>query len=269
MTPSRFSGPLRATAVLAMLLSGALPAGAAVRHVLMPKPPSANRPYGFTYRFIGSHPHAYPIQAFRGRHALYLQFPQSIHALKALTDHDGHYRRALLLREGPYYAIIPAAAKTRIQTGAGPVIVWQAGTPFHPRPVTPQITVIAFHPHPHAGKKAGDTPVGKKPALRIPAHVAKVAPQKPPVPTVVMMLRAQRLSTNLHRFLVHHGWHLAWDTAQDYAVPYPFTLRGPTVAAVLTQLAHLYTLRVHIYAGNRVVTVAIANPLLRRLPHAH
>jgi len=264
MTPSRFSGLLRATAVLMTLLSGALPAVAAHRRVPMLAPPAANRPYGFTYRFIGAHPHAYPIQAFRGRHALYLQFPQGIRALKAMTDDDGHYRRALLLREGPYYAIIPAAAKTRVKTGAGHVIIWQAGTPFHPRPVKPRITVVTFHPRPHQEKKTENTPLGKKLGVRAGTNVAQAVPHG-----VVMMLRAQRLSINLHRFLQHHGWHLAWDTAQDYAVPYPFTVRGPTVAAVLTQLAHLYTLRIHIYAGNRVVTVAMANPLLRRLPHAH
>ena len=236
-------------------------------------PPPANQAYGFAYRFTGS-PRAYPVQAFRGRHALYVQYPRQVRPRRAWVWGHDHYRRAMLVHEGPYYAIVPMAARTKILTGHGAVVVWaaQAIPGAKPPMATPRIVHI-----PLAG--SGPTPApGVAHPAGPPSAVAKPGAAKPvlappaPIPpkTRVMMLRTQRLSQNLRRFLAHHHWHLAWRSSQDYAVPYPFVLRGPNTLAILRQLAHLYTLRIHVYHGNRVVVVTLPNPLTRRfIHHAH
>jgi hypothetical protein len=228
-----------------------------------PLPPPGNRGYAFAYRFTGP-PRSYPIQAFRGRHALYVQYPHGARVRRAQTWRGGRYHAALLMREGPYYAIVPAAVRTRVTTGQGTAVIWQAGgVPAIRHRTAVSVTVVrpssvrtsaGIHP---AGRPAG-AKAGGRPLSRV------VTPQ-----VLTMMLRAQRLSTDMRRFLNHHEWHLAWRTAQDYAVPYPYSLHGPNVVAVLRQLAALYRLRVHIYRGNRVAVVTMASPLtVRRLPHA-
>ncbi len=239
--------------------------------------PPANQAYGFAYRFTGN-PRAYPVQAFRGRHALYVQYPRTMHPRRAWVWRRHGYRRALLVHEGPYYAIAPIAARTKILTGHGAAVVWAANAvPGAQRPTPHTLRVVRIPPTgtPRgSGAQAGlshksiaTRAMATKPVATRTMATRTQAPTPPR--TRVMMLRAQRLSRNLRRFLGHHHWHLAWRSAQDYAVPYPYVLRGRNTLAILRQLAHLYNLRIHIYHGNRVVVVTIANPLTRRFPHAH
>ena len=230
-------------------------------------PPPANQAYGFAYRFTGS-PRAYPVQAFRGRHALYVQYPRQVRPREAWVWGHDHYRRAMLVHEGPYYAIVPMAARTKILTGRGTAVVWAANAvPGAKPPAVPKLRIVHI---PVAGGSPLDTSRPPRPAGHrwTPAKPAPVATPTPPT-TRVMMLRAQRLSQNLRRFLAHHHWHLAWRSAQDYAVPYPYVLRGANTLAILRQIAHLYSLRIHVYHGNHVVVVTMANPLTRRFTHAH
>jgi hypothetical protein len=235
-------------------------------------PPPANQAYGFAYRFTGS-PRAYPVQAFRGRHALYVQYPRHVRPRRAWVWSHDRYDRAMLVHEGPYYAIVPMAARTKILTGHGTAVVWAANAaPGAKPPTVPKLRVVhipvAGLAHaPGTSHPAGPASASVKPGApkAIPAKTTPALPK-----TRVMMLRTERLSQNLRRFLAHHHWHLAWRSAQDYAVPYPYVLRGANTLAVLRQLAHLYSLRIHVYHGNRVVVVTMANPLLtRRFPHAH
>ncbi len=235
-------------------------------------PPVATQAYGFAYRFTGN-PRAYPIQAFRGRHALYVQYPRHVRPRHAWVWRHDRYARAMLVHEGPYYAIVPMAARTKILTGHGTAVVWAADAVPGAKPPTVHPLRIIHVPvagpaHPLSGPHAAG------PALAVgkSAGVKPAMPTAAPVPPKkrVMMLRAQRLSQNLRRFLAHHHWHLAWRSSQDYAVPYPFVLRGPNTLAILRQLAQLYTLRIHVYHGNRVVVVTLPNPLTRRfIHHAH
>ena len=257
---------VRAGCCATLVLAGCAPAWAHHQGFKLTTPP-ANRAYGFSYRFTGD-PRAYPIQAFRGRHALYVQYPHAVHPREAWVWRGHDYQHALLVREGPYYAIVPTAARTRVMTTHGTAIVWAANA------------VPGAKARARAAQGAGPSPsstqsaiahgvVGHKPITASAASGA-VSPTVAHHPTSarVMMLRAQRLSQDMRRFLAHHHWHLAWRSNQDYAVPYPYVLRGPNTVAILRQLAHLYHLRIHIYHGNRVVVVTIPNPLTRRLTHA-
>ena len=255
---------VRAGCYATLVLAGCAPAWAHQGFKLTPPP--ANRAYGFSYRFTGN-PSAYPIQAFRGRHALYVQYPHKVHPREAWVWRGHDYQHALLVREGPYYAIVPTAARTRVMTTHGTAIVWAANA-------VPGTQVRA-----RATQGAGTSPSSAQSVIAhgamgqaITATAASGAASQTvthhPAPARVMMLRAQRLSQNMRRFLAHHHWHLAWRSSQDYAVPYPYVLRGPDTVAILRQLAHLYALRIHIYHGNRVVVVTIPNPLTRRLTHA-
>ena len=255
---------VRAGCCATLVLAGCAPAWSHQGFKLTPLP--ANRAYGFSYRFTGN-PRAYPIQAFRGRHALYVQYPHKVHPREAWVWRGHDYQRALLVREGPYYAIVPTAARTRVTTTHGTAIVWAANA------------VPGAQARAHAAQGADTSPSLTQSAIvhattGQPITAATTSGDAPstaapnPAQARVMMLRAERLSQNMRRFLAHHHWHLAWRSSQDYAVPYPYVLRGPNTVAILRQLAHLYALRIHIYRGNRVVVVTVPNPLTRRLTHA-
>lgn len=233
-------------------------------------PGAQNIPYGFSYRFIGPNPRVYPIQAFAGRHSLYVQFPSTVIPKMAMTFQNRRYVKALLLREGPYYAVIPSSARTLIVTDRGRVTLQRSGGPARPKPAAHQDSVrVTVVPATLGSSKthAGSANTSGRASATI--HMLVSLPPKPKMLTLRMTANS-RISRDLAGFLHRQGWSLAWNATEDYAVRYAFVVRGPTVRAVLHHIIALYPLRIRLYAGNKVVAVTLANSLHGRMPaHVH